>query len=332
MTASTGEPASIDHARRAARAVLASKSKSFALATKLLPSDVASKVVVLYAYCRRADDAVDLASPAEQPAKLAELRAELDRVYGKASRGVGDPSLEAFAQVVRECGIPRRYVEDLLAGMQMDVEGASYATLSDLALYAYRVAGVVGLMMCHVMGVRDPRALEHAAHLGIGMQLTNIARDVQEDWQRGRLYLPDALLAKYGAGELRSQLLAAEPAMVLGPHSFPAEHAGAAANATSELLDCASAYYASGDAGMAELSLRCGLAVRTARLVYAAIGDRVRRQACNPLAGRAVVPASEKLWLVGKAIWQTARSAPESLHKPAPRVPGAVWAPTRLVL
>jgi len=314
-------------AREAARQVLAVKSKSFALATKLLPPEVASNVVVLYAYCRRADDEVDLAPPEEQPARLAGLRAELSEVY--SVRVPRDPALAAFAQVVHDCEIPRSYVEDLLAGMQMDVEGASYATLADLALYAYRVAGVVGLMMCHVMGVRDPRALEHAAHLGIGMQLTNIARDVLEDWQRARLYLPDALLAKHGAGDLRAQLPAAP---LSGAAVFPVQYAGGAAKATADLLARADAYYASGDAGMPDLSVRCGLAVRTARLVYAAIGDRVRKQHCDPLAGRAVVPGRQKLLLVARAALQTARAAPALWLSPAPTTPQAIWAPTRLVI
>jgi 15-cis-phytoene synthase len=314
-------------AREEARQVLAHKSKSFALAARLLPPDIASNVVVLYAYCRRADDAVDLAPPAEQAARLAELRAELDLVYGQ--KEFSHPGLAAFAEVVRECEIPRAYVEDLLSGMQMDVEGASYQTLADLALYAYRVAGVVGLMMCHVMGVRDPRALEHAAHLGIGMQLTNIARDVLEDWQRGRLYLPDGLLAKHGAAELRSHL----PAAVDAERAvFPAQYVCGAAAATADLLDHADSYYRSGDAGMPDLSLRCGLAVRTARLVYAAIGDRVRSQSCNPLAGRAIVPGSEKLKLAGRAMWQTVMSAPQGIRSPQPRKPSVEWTPTRLVI
>jgi phytoene synthase len=311
-------------AREAARQVLAAKSKSFALAARLLPPEVASNVVVLYAYCRRADDAVDLAAPEEQPARLAELRAELDLVYRPGAPS--DAALAAFAQVVHDCEIPRAYVEDLLAGMQMDVEGVGYADLAELALYAYRVAGVVGLMMCHVMGVRDPRALEHAAHLGIGMQLTNIARDVLEDWQRGRLYLPDSLLGKHGAGGLRAQLSAA------GGSEFPVEYAGGVARAVSDLLAHADAYYASGDAGMLDLSVRCGLAVRTARLVYAAIGNRVRAQGCDPLAGRAVVSGGEKLLLVAKAVWQTGRAVPGMWSSPAPKTPDAVWSPSRLVI
>jgi len=310
-------------AREAARQVLAHKSKSFALAAKLLSPAVASNVVVLYAYCRRADDAVDLATPAEQPLRLAALREELDRVY--SPREVADPELAAFQQVVHDCEIPRVYVDELLAGMQMDVESFDYRTLEDLTLYAHRVAGVVGLMMCHVMGVRTRHALEHAAHLGIGLQFTNIARDVLEDWGRARLYLPDTLLESHGVGDLRQRLAAGGP-------EFPRECARGVAAATSELLDRAEAYYRSGDAGMQDLSLRCGLAVRTARHVYAAIGERVRAQGCDPLAGRAIVPGRRKLLLAGRALWQTLCAAPRAWMRPAPRTPDAVFAPERLVI
>ena len=83
--------------------------------------------------------------------------------------------------------------------MAMDVADTRYRTFDDLFAYCYRVAGVVGLIMCHVMGVRDDRALVPAVHLGIGMQLTNVCRDVAEDWDRGRLYLPEELLARHGS-------------------------------------------------------------------------------------------------------------------------------------
>jgi 15-cis-phytoene synthase len=313
----------VDHARKAAGQVLAKNSKSFALAARLLPPEVARNVVVLYAYCRRADDEVDLAPPSEQSRRLAALRAELDGVFSAAVPE--DPALATFQQVVRECEIPRVYLDELLMGMQMDVEQVAYRNVPELALYAHRVAGVVGLMMCHVMGVRDPRALEHAAHLGIAMQLTNIARDVLEDWQRGRLYLPDELLAAHGAPGLRQQLLAAGG-------DFPEQFAAAAAGATADLLEFADEYYVSGDLGMADLSLRCSLAVRTARSVYAAIGDRVRAQGCNPLAGRAIVPTPTKLRLAARALHQTLYAAPKSWLRPAPRTPDAVWSPERLVI
>jgi 15-cis-phytoene synthase len=170
--------------------------------------------------------------------------------------------------------IPETYPLELLAGMEMDVVGTRYDTMDRLLQYCFRVAGVVGLMMCHVMGVRDAKALRHAAHLGMAMQLTNICRDVREDWeQHGRLYLPeDVLVAR-------------------GPRG-----------AVAKLIEESERYYRSGDAGLPSLSFRCALAVCTARLVYAAIGRRLARRDYDVTRGRVVVPSLRKLYLLLKAL------------------------------
>ena len=175
--------------------------------------------------------------------------------------------------------------------MAMDVAGVRYADWSVLLRYCYRVAGTVGLMMCHVMGVDDDEALAHAAHLGIAMQLTNVARDVREDWERGRLYLPDDLACGAGAADLGHALGGA----------LPASARAAVARATAAVLERADAYYRSGDAGLRHLSPRCAFAVRTARLVYSRIGERVRAQGCDPLAGRAVVSGGRKAAAAARA-------------------------------
>ena len=284
-------------------------SKSFAMAAKLLPPKVNHDAVVLYAYCRRTDDMIDLCPPAEQRERLAQLQAELDAIY--AGEPQADPMLARFQQVVHACAVPRVYFEELLLGMQMDADGVSYQTLDDVLLYAYRVAGVVGLMMCHVMGVRHQAALRHAAHLGMGMQLSNIARDVHEDWQRGRLYLPASLLSECGVGAL-------SPAVGV---PLPREAAKGLACATERLLQQADAFYRSGDAGVRYLSFRCGVAIRAARLVYSEISTRVREQGCDPFAPRAVVSKPRKLALVARAFWQSASRAPLLIGSPAPQIP-----------
>jgi phytoene synthase len=243
--------------------------------------------VVVYAWCRRADDAIDLA--ADNAGALEKLRSELDAIYD--GRPPEDPVLTAFEQVIRERAIPRLYAEELLAGMEMDVTGVHYDTMAPFELYCYRVAGTVGLMMCHVMGIKDDAATRNAVHLGMAMQMTNVCRDVAEDWDRGRLYIPDRILAECGAPRLFEEL----------GNPLPEAARPAVARATERLLDEADRYYASGDAGLPALSWRCALAIRTARKVYAAIGTRVRRQGCDPLAGRAIVPIHEKLGLVMSA-------------------------------
>lgn len=291
------------------RASIQKHSKSFALAAKLLPPEVNHAAVVLYAYCRRADDMIDLCPEAEQGERLRQLQEELAQIYAGAAQS--DPLLARFQQVAQKYAVPRVYLDELLLGMQMDTERVRYRTLEDLLLYAYRVAGVVGLMMCHVMGVRDGRALSHAAHLGIAMQLSNIARDVHEDWQRGRVYLPESLLEAFGVRGLDPTL--GQP--------LPRSAAAGIAGATESLLKHADRFYRSGDAGVPYLSFRCGIAIRAARLVYGEISTRVRQQGCDPFAPRAVVSKGRKLALVGYALWLSTTRAFRLLGRPAPRIP-----------
>lgn len=275
------------------RRTIAQHSKSFALASRLLPQPCRDDAVVLYAWCRAADDAVDLAGAEQQPRALDRLRADLDSVY--RGDGQSDPVLAAFQHVADCRGIPREYPEELLRGMEMDVANTRYATLQQLFLYCFRVAGVVGLMMCHVMGVRERRALRHAAHLGMAMQLTNICRDVVEDWQRGRLYIPEDVLAASGAAGLRAEL--GQP--------LPDASRAPVARAVRALLAEAERLYRSGDVGLPMLSWRTAFAARTARWIYADIGKRIARREHDVFAGRAYVPAAEKLLLVLSALSRT---------------------------
>lgn len=260
------------------RAVIRQHSKSFSLAARLLAPQARRHAELLYAWCRTADDAVDRAdSPTAAHAALARLRDQLDRVYRQAS--CDDPATAALAEVVRACQLPRHYPDELLAGMEMDLNCDRYATFEQLLLYCHRVAGVVGLMMCHALGVRDERALPHAAHLGIAMQLTNIARDVGEDWVRGRLYLPLEWLAATPTPRQPLPDDLARPAL-------------------ERILQSAQRFYASGERGLVYLDARSRLAVRTAARVYAAIGSRVAAQGYRVSAGRAVVSTRRKLLLL----------------------------------
>lgn len=275
--------------RAQALATLSAHGKSFALASKLLPAPVRLDAAALYAWCRRADDAVDRAEPGTAGAALARVERELRSVY--AGDAQPEPELEAFRAVVVVRGIPAQYPFELLEGMRMDVEGRRYRTLDELLLYCHRAAGVVGLMMCHVLGVRDARALRHAAHLGIGMQLTNIVRDVIEDWGQGRFYLPLELCARAGAPDLDRSV---------GGY-LPAQYRLSIAHVRRELLRTADGFYASGREGLAHLDARSAFAIRAAGLLYSEIGREVARAEHDVLAGRAVVSPLRKLALVARA-------------------------------
>jgi phytoene synthase len=229
-----------------------------------------------------ADDRLDLAPSAHRRQAVIDLREELDAVY----RGeVRQPLLIALHALVRRIRLPRMYLDALVDGFAMDAEGTHYASAPALDLYAYRVAGVVGLAMCHVLGVRDERCLPRAAHLGMAMQLTNICRDVLEDWHSGRQYLPRDLATP---DELRQ---AAE----VSPAADSAR--ATVALAVASLLARAEAYYESGLEGLHELGWRSALAIGAAARIYRAIGRRIAKQRFDVFAGRAVVPLPAKLVL-----------------------------------
>ena len=280
-----------------ARQAIAHHSKSFALASRLLGRRLGDEAAVVYTWCRRVDDAIDGITPRDGASELARLQRELADAYS----GVAvDPVTDAFGAIARARKIPRRYPAELLAGMRMDVEGVGYDSLDQLFSYAWRVAGVVGLMMAHVFGVSDDDALVPAAHLGVAMQLTNICRDIAEDWQRGRLYLPDEVLATHGARGLAGEL----------GHPLPASAHRPLALAVADVLAIADRYYRSGHRGISELPWRAALAVRAASRIYAAIGERIRLAGCDVLAGRAVVPHRHKLARVVGAAAHIALEAP----------------------
>jgi phytoene synthase len=286
------------------RMVIRRHSRSFSLAARLLAPGPRARAENLYAWCRGTDDAIDLAATRNAAlSALNELHESLDAIY--AGRAIEGPAARALASVVRDCALPRKYPEELLAGMAMDVLGTRYETAGELELYCHRVAGVVGLMMCHALGVRDDRALPHAAHLGIAMQLTNVARDVAEDWSRGRLYLPHEWLAgTITEGEPLDDAITAP--------------------AIRRVLQLADRYYASGDRGLHYLDSRSRIAIQVARRVYSAIGERIARNGYRASAGRAVVSDGKKAWLalgsVAKLSWRGLVEARGTV-----RAPRATW-------
>jgi phytoene synthase len=277
---------------------IGSGSKSFALAGRLLPRDRRAYAFVVYAWCRHADDAIDQALPDDQASALEALRQELRRLY--AGQRIDDSAIGAFASVARQIHLPRDYPEELLAGMRMDIERTIYDTLDQLLEYCYRVAGTVGLMMSHVMGVSTASALHAAARLGIAMQLTNICRDVAEDWQLGRLYLPADLLRGAGLPDLH-------------PHreaKLPDTARDALRPVIQQLLAVADGFYRSADEGFAALPWRCAFAIHAAKRIYSAIGSRLARQGYDVGAGRAVVPLGRKLLAVAAGCAATLAELP----------------------
>jgi phytoene synthase len=297
-----------DHATRTIQV----GSKSFAAAARLFAPGTRRSVLMLYAWCRHCDDVVDgqelgfAAAPARHDARyeLAELVEQTRRAY--AGEPMRDPAFAAFQEVALRHAMPQRFAFDHLAGFAMDVEEARYETIEDTLRYCYHVAGVVGLMMAAIMGVKDEAVLDRACDLGLAFQLTNIARDIVEDARNGRCYLPAAWLREAGI----------PPAELALPRHRPA-----LARVAARLVDYAEPYYDSASAGIRALPLRSAWAIATARNVYRQIGIEVKRRGPHAWDERCGTSKAEKLWLLGKG----GMTALSSRLTTAPPRPAALW-------
>lgn len=195
-------------AAEAAQAFFRVNSRTFSFAARLFPADFRHRVTRVYGFCRLTDDLAD----GDESIPPAERHRRLD-AWEDLARAAwsGQPSGivavdEAMADAAAS-GVPFSVVEELIAGMRMDLDGVHYRTMADLRLYSFRVAGVIGQWMTRMCGISDPWMLERAACLGHAMQLTNILRDVGEDMRRSRVYLPAEVLAAHGV--TREQVVAA---------------------------------------------------------------------------------------------------------------------------
>jgi 15-cis-phytoene synthase len=277
-------------AMRACTQMMRGGSKSFFAASRVLPKRIRAPATALYAFCRVADDAVDSApSAAAQAIALADLQQRLSDIYsGKPQKHIAD---QALAEVVETFHIPQTMLEALLEGFAWDAQGKRYDTLEDLHNYAARVAGTVGAMMALIMGVTSQSALARACELGAAMQLTNIARDVGEDARNGRLYLP---LEWFHEENIDEQAFLGNP-----------EFTPAIGKLVERLLQEADRLYWSAEEGIKELPRDCRMAIQSAGLVYAEIGEEVRRQGLNSIDKRAIVSTGRKLMLMARASSQT---------------------------
>lgn len=178
------------HCRRVTRGA----SKSFFLAASLLPAPKRRAIEALYAFARTSDDLVD-----EHAEPLSALEAWIAQARNAA--GSADPVLQAWADTCQAYALPCTLADELLAGVGMDLRIDRYQTFADLQVYCYRVASVVGLLSMHIIGSQDG-AEPFAIQLGIALQLTNILRDIGEDAARGRIYLPQEDLERFGVREV----------------------------------------------------------------------------------------------------------------------------------
>ncbi len=270
-------------------------SKSFALASKLFDPATRERAYLLYAWCRHCDDVIDgQVSGFGQAVPAADIEVRLRRIEAATRRALagedaGEWPFRALGQVAAETGMPERYPLELIAGFAMDARDRTYRRFEDTLEYCYHVAGVVGVMMAIVMGVRpDDRAtLDRASDLGIAFQLNNIVRDICEDARIGRCYLPDEWLAE-----------ADIPPGEFGKPVYRQALAGVAARIVAE----AERYAESARYGTPALGFRSAWAVLAAADIYGGIGRRVRGLGALAWHKRASTSKGEKLLAVARAL------------------------------
>lgn len=277
-----------------ASASIARGSKSFALASKLFAPQTRERAWLLYAWCRKCDDLADgqdhggtMALVDDAATRLATIRTLTEA----ALRGevTGDPAFDGLGVVATECHITHAFARDLIEGFALDAADWRPQTENDLLQYCYHVAGAVGLMMAVVMGVdpEDEATLDRACDLGLAFQLANIARDVAEDADAGRCYLPRDWLTEQG---ISPDALMANPA--------------ALAVLQQRLARMAAAYEVSARHGTGALDYRSAWAVLSAAGIYGDIAREVARRGPMALEDRVITTKAAKLGWVARAALQ----------------------------
>ena len=262
-------------------------SKTFYLTSGLLDAEAQSAARALYAFCRVSDNLAD----EETEGRLAKLEAWKRRSLSEHPHPDDLISL-AWADTRARYGIPLEYAEQLLEGVSQDLTKTRYANFDELAHYCYGVASTVGLMTMHIVGFSGPEAIPYAIKLGVALQLTNILRDVGEDWENGRLYLPQDELAAFGLTE-----------------------ADIAAGKISEnwrafmrfQIERTRKLYAEAQPGIAMLGRRGQFAIAASADLYQAILEEIEANDYDVFTHRAHLSAADKLKRLPGIWWRTVR-------------------------
>ena len=264
-------------------------SSTFYLGSRLFPPTERQAVSVVYAVCRSGDDAVDEAPSSEAAhARLLVWQEHVERAYA------GTPRSGAFLEVglhwvLERFNVPKSAFDELYLGLESDLSEQCFETLDELMVYCRRVAGVVGLLVAPVAGYRGgDETLQSALALGEAMQLTNILRDVGEDLQMGRCYLPRELVQKHGVTRAALEAGQVTPGYIA---------------LLEELSEHASALYRQGWEGIPKLNGVAATAVGVAALNYEGILQKLRQNGFDNLTQRAYLRPVERLVLIPKAVY-----------------------------
>jgi 15-cis-phytoene synthase len=266
---------------------VARSGSSFYYSFRLLPAPRRAAISALYAFCREVDDVVDETSdPDVARVKLAWWRTEVGAIYTGSPQ---HPVALALKDAVAHYALQQADLQTVIDGMQMDLEKVRYVDFAELETYCDRVAGVVGLLSAEIFGYEDPRTRDYARTLGVAFQLTNIIRDVGEDARRGRIYVPQDDLVRFGVPPsdlLRGQESPAFVALM----RFEAERA-------RTWYDDALATLPQRD----RHAQRAGLAMAA---IYRTLLDEIARDGYQVLDRRIALTPLRKLWIATRAAWR----------------------------
>jgi phytoene synthase len=261
----------------------AQSGSSFYYSFLFLPPEQRRAITALYAFCREVDDVVDECSDVGVARmKLAWWRSEVASLYeGRPQH----PVAIALAEVSGRFNLPQRRLQEIIDGMEMDLDHNGYPDFASLRLYCHRVASVVGLLSAEIFGYQDPRTLDYAADLGLAFQLTNIIRDVGEDARRNRIYLP--------LDELRQHSVSAgDIATARETDNF---------RQLMELqIERALGFYHQALAALPAVDRRSQRAGLVMAAIYRALLDEIRADGCRVLTHRTSLTPIRKLWIAWK--------------------------------
>jgi len=265
----------------------ANSGSSFYYSFLTLSEQKRDAIIAVYAFCREVDDIVDShGDPQIKSTKLNWWHSEIDNLFNAVPQ---HPITKALKPVIENFNLPKEYFTEVIEGMNMDLQQQRYASFEDLSLYCYRVASIVGLMSAEIFGYQDRNTLKYANDLGMAFQLTNIIRDVYDDFKNDRVYIPQDELIRFGVTEqdIREQ-----------------KHTDAFKKLMQFQVERANRFY---DQAFAQLpeddrhSQRTGIIMSS---IYHALLDEIIKDDYQVLIHRIHLSSMRKLWLA----WQTKRS------------------------
>ncbi len=264
------------------------KKSNFGAAFFFLSKEQKEALGIIYAFCRLADDIVD-DTPKTAPAQLADLTLELERVYG------GTPATELgrdLQKVIKQFPIPKKYPFNLIEGVERDLHiPVRYQTQEQLNWYMYRVASVVGLMCIEIFGYKNPASKEYAETLGYAVQLTNILRDIYEDAQINRIYLPLEDLQRFKVSE---------------EDILTSKHTAEVKNLFDFELDKAQKLYDKARKILPKEDFKTLLTARAMGAIYEEILSKLKQKSCLPCEKKIKLSKLEKIWILIKT-WRACK-------------------------